>query len=172
MSELSEASIKIHESKPEDNDEILDEETEFVMFKVAEEEFGIDVKFVKEIIKMDVITRIPNSKLYLKGVINLRGGIVPIVDFAQRMGMDDIESDENHIMVLDINKKQIGLIVKSATEVVLLDKQNIKPAPAIITKKVKGEYISGVGLIDSRLIIILDLEIMFKDDQLIGTGQA
>ncbi len=134
------------------------DERQIVVFKLGKEEFGVDINEVREIIRMEQITKIPNTAEYIEGVINLRGGIIVIIDLARKMGLDAKEVDHNtRIIVIETGKNTVGMIVDSATEVLRLSSDQIEPAPAVITQRINSDYIEGVGILDERLLILLDL---------------
>ncbi len=133
-------------------------EKQLVVFDIAKEEFGVDINEVREIIRMENITKIPNTADYIKGVINLRGGIIVVIDLAKKLGLPVRETDKNtRIIVIETKNNTIGMIVDSATEVLRLNNKDIKPAPTVITKKIQSDYLEGVGVIGERLLILLDL---------------
>lgn len=131
---------------------------QLVSFKVGNEEFGVDILQVHEINKMTEITRVPKAPDFVEGVINLRGRIIPIVDLRKRFGMAPKEKDkETRIIVVDINGQTIGFIVDSVSEVIRLPQENVEDAPDLVTG-IDAEYIKGVGKMQDRLLILLDLE--------------
>lgn len=133
-------------------------ERQVVIFKLGEEEFGVNISEVKEIIRMETITKIPNTAEYIKGVINLRGKIIVIVDLAMTLGFPSKATDNNtRIIVIEIEDSTIGMIVDSATEVLRLSSNQVESAPTVVTQKISTNYIEGVGIIGKRLLILLDL---------------
>lgn len=142
------------------------DERQIVVFKIGNEEFGVNIMEVREIIRMEDITKIPNSSEFVEGVINLRGGIIVVIDLAMKMRLQTKESDKNtRIIVIETNKSTVGMVVDSATEVLRISGTNVKPAPEIITKKIDASYIEGVGVVDERLLILLDLaKVLGSDD--------
>ena len=162
------------ESNNDSNKESFDER-QLVIFKVGEEEFGVTINEVREIIRMEKITRIPNSPNYIEGVINLRGGIVVVVDLSKKLGLPRKEIDnDTRIIVIERDKNTVGMLVDSATEVLRLSGDKIRSAPSIVTKKIDVDYIEGVGILqkevrvkeddkvessekEQRLIILLDM---------------
>ncbi len=129
-----------------------------VIFNLGDEEFGVDIKEIREIIRMDKITPIPNTADYIRGVINLRGKIIVILDLAAKLGIhSDKPDDKKRIIIIETDKNTTGMIVDSAKEIMNLTSEHLKEAPAYITKKIDSDYIEGVGIIDERLIILLDL---------------
>ena len=136
------------------------EEQQLVIFKVANEEFGVDINDVKEIIRWEEVTRIPNSPPYIKGVINLRGSIIVVNDLSMKLGLPskDID-DDTRILVVEVKDNTVGMVVDSATEVIRLSGEKIQPAPNMIKENINTDYIEGVGLLDEkRLLTLLDLE--------------
>ena len=134
-------------------------ERQLVIFKIAKEEFGVDINKVKEIIRWEEVTRIPNTLPYIKGVINLRGNIIVVNDLAMKLGLPSKTVDDNtRILVVEVEKNTIGMIVDSATEVMRLSGEKIREAPSMITTNINHNYIEGVGLLDEkRLLTLLDL---------------
>jgi purine-binding chemotaxis protein CheW len=133
-------------------------ERQIVVFTLGKEEFGVNISEVREIIKMESITKIPNTDSYIKGVINLRGGIIVVIELAMKLGLDIKQSDKNtRILVVEIGNSTVGMVVDSATEVLRLAGNQVQPAPSIITEKINADYIEGVGILGERLLILLDL---------------
>ena len=134
------------------------EERQIVIFAIGNEEFGVNINEVREIIRIEQITKIPNTNPYIKGVINLRGGIIVVIDLAMKLGLPTKEADKNtRILVVDIENTVVGMIVDSATEVLRLGGEQIQPPPEIITEKINSDFIEGVGILDERLLILLDM---------------
>ncbi|MHC1576333.1 MAG: chemotaxis protein CheW [Methanosarcinaceae archaeon] len=132
---------------------------QLVVFQLGDEEFGVDVMQVKVIIRMPRITRIPQAPDYVKGVINLRGKINVVINLAKRFSQDSKEIDEHsRIIVVEVDTNEIGMIVDSVSEVKRIPRSDVEPAPAIITSKISEDYLRGVGKVDNRLLILLNLE--------------
>lgn len=142
-----------------DKVETVEESKQLVIFKLGDEEFGVDILQVREIEKLDQqITRVPKSPVFVEGVINLRGEIVPIVDLRKRFGLVVRQtSNEARVVIVDISDGQVGMIVDAVVEVIRLNVSAIEAAPPI-TRGVDAYFLSGVAKIDERLIILLDLE--------------
>lgn len=134
-------------------------EHQLVIFKIADEEFGVNINEVKEIIRWEEVTRIPNAAAYIKGVINLRGSIIVVNDLAMKLGLPSKEiDDDTRILVVEVGDNTVGMIVDSATEVLRLPEEKIREAPSMITSNINHNYIEGVGLLDEkRLLTLLDL---------------
>lgn len=139
--------------------EAVEESKQLVIFKLGDEEFGVDILQVREIEKLDQqITRVPKSPAFVEGVINLRGEIVPIVDLRKRFGLVVRQAgNEARIIIVDISDGQVGMIVDSVVEVIRLNVSAIENAPPI-TRGVDAYFLSGVAKINDRLIILLNLE--------------
>lgn len=133
-----------------------------VTFKIDNEEFGIDILSVETIIRMTEITKVPKAPEYVEGVINLRGSIIPIIDFRKRFNLKPREDGKNtRIIVANIDNKQMGFIVDSVSEVLRLPVSLIEPPPAIVAG-IEAEYIEGVGKLDDRLLILINIEKLFS----------
>ena len=128
-----------------------------VSFKLGSEEYGVDIAQVQEINRMVAITHVPRAPQFMEGVINLRGQLIPIIDLRTRFGMPRAEHTKNtRIVVTEIGTKRVGMVVDSVSEVLRLPVDQIEAAPDMITG-VDTEYIRGVGKIEDRLIVLLDL---------------
>ena len=128
-----------------------------VSFKLGSEEYGVDIAQVQEINRMVSITHVPRAPQFMEGVINLRGQLIPIIDLRTRFGMPRAEHTKNtRIVVTEIGTKRVGMVVDSVSEVLRLPSDQIEEAPEMISG-VDTEYIRGVGKIEDRLIILLDL---------------
>ena len=141
---------------------------QLAVFQLAGEEFGVDIMQVQEIIRMPGITRIPQSPGYVEGIINLRGKIIVVIDLDTRFNMDSKELDDNsRIIVVEIGETVVGMVVDSVSEVIRLPSSNVEPAPEMITTKIHADYLKGVGKIDERLLILLDLEKVLSEEEMV-----
>lgn len=130
---------------------------QLVSFKLGNEEFGIDILVVQEINRMLEITKVPKSPDYVEGVINLRGRVIPIINLRKRFALPERERDKaTRIVVVNINNRIIGMIVDAVSEVLRLPVNTIEPTPPMVCG-IESEYIKGVGKIDNKLLILLDL---------------
>lgn len=144
---------------------------QLVSFKIGEEEFGVDILSVQEINRMSQITKVPNTPDFIEGVINLRGRIVPVIDLRVKLGMIRKEhGKDTRIVVVELKGKTMGFIVDEVNEVLRISK-DITEAPPDIVGGVNSEYITSIGKLDDRLLILLDLEkiLSFSDLNLIET---
>ena len=142
-------------------------ELQLVVFNIGAEEFGVEIKKVQEIIRMANITEIPRAPTYVKGVINLRGRILVVISLNVIMGTGCREYDTNtRIIIVNIDNTIMGFIVDSVSEVLHLSSKDIEPAPPLITSKVRSEYLGGVGKLDGRLLILLNIDKMLNAEEL------
>jgi purine-binding chemotaxis protein CheW len=152
---------------PEDGDEtkIVDVTFQYIVIRLGEEQYGIDISYVNNIVRMQRITRIPKVAPYLKGVINLRGEILPVVSLRLKMGLDeDVFDKATRIIILKTeNEGQIGIIVDEVKEVVTLSEKSIEKV-SHDNKGEKANFLSGVGKNNGELISILDLNMISLED--------
>ncbi len=138
---------------------------QLVTFKLGTEEFGVDILKVQEINKMMSITKIPNAPTFIEGVINLRGKIIPIVDLRKRLGFRDQPYDKStRIIVVELDGLVLGFIVDSVSEVLRIPENTIEPPPSMVAG-IESEYIEGVGKLDDRLLILLELKKVFSSPE-------
>lgn len=144
----------------EENSEDL---LQLVSFNIENEEYCVDILYVQEIIRMVEVTRVPNAAEYVVGVINLRGKVLPIIDLRKRIGLSEKEYDKyTRIVVIEIGTKIIGFIVDKVNEVIRINK-NITEAPPSMVETIDSEFITSIGKLDDRLLILLDLEKLFEN---------
>ncbi len=133
---------------------------QIVTFFLADEEFGVDILLVKEIIRPSPITEVPNTLSYVEGVINLRGKVVPVVDLRKRLYLPISPQDKStRIMIIEMKDKITGFILDSVSKIITVPRDSILAAPDMITVGVDSEYILGVSRIkdeEDRLIVLLD----------------
>ena len=133
-------------------------EEQMVTFNLGTEEFGVEIMKVQEIIRIPAITRVPKAPEYVEGVINLRGNVIPVVNLRIRFGMPNIEeTDSSRIVVLQVGNKEFGIRVDGVTEVMRLDSDSIEPPPPVAVG-MDSHFIRGVGKMDDRLLILLNLD--------------
>ena len=150
----------------------MDKEIQVVGFRVGRETFGLPISIVREIIRVPEITSVPNAPDYIEGVVNLRGRIIPIVDMRKRFGEKSVEpSNKNRIVVVEVENRLIGLIVNSASEVLRIPPSEIE-APHIVFPEGELDYITGVGKLKGRLVILLDLKKILQSRELSGLEEA
>ncbi len=131
---------------------------QLVSFHIGDEEFATDILNIQGINRMMEITRVPNTPTYVEGIINLRGQVIPVVNLRKRLGFDHKEPDKDtRIIVVEIANRVIGFIVDSVNEVLRINSSITEPPPPMIAG-IDSEYITAVGKLDDRLLILLDLE--------------
>lgn len=130
---------------------------QLVSFHIGGEEFGLDILRVQEIIRVQQLTRVPNSPDFVDGVINFRGKVIPVIALRRRFGLEDIPHDkQTRIVVVEVRGTVLGFIVDSVSEVLRIPADTVEPPPRL--GKVDREYVSGVGKLDNRLLILLDVD--------------
>lgn len=130
---------------------------QLVTFTISSEEFGLDILKVQEIIRTMEITRVPRAPEFVEGVINLRGKVIPIVDLRARFGMESKSHDSHtRIIVVEVNSLIVGFVVDSVSEVLRIQSNTVEPPPPIVSG-IDSEYINGVGKLDDRLLILIDI---------------
>lgn len=135
-----------------------EENLRLVTFELSGEEFGVDIMQVSEVIPVPRITRIPQAPECVKGLINLRGKILVVVDLNKRLEFSSKETDSlSRIIIVEVKDIVLGMLVNSAKEVMSLPLSSIQPPPEMIKSKINAEYLRGVGKIGSRLLILLNL---------------
>ena len=140
---------------------------QLVIFQLGGEEFGVEIMQVQEIIRMPDITRIPQSPEYVEGVINLRGKIIVVINLDTRFDLNSKElDDDSRIVIVEVGDNVVGMVVDSVSEVLRLASSSVEPAPEIISTKIKADYLKGVGKLDDRLLILLDLERVLSDEEM------
>lgn len=145
-----------------------------VGFTVGNEEFCVDILKVQEIIRMMDITKIPNAPDYAEGLINLRGRVIPVIDFRRRFNLPPADYTNNEfrrIVVVDASGTTIGLIVDRVSQVVKLASEMVSPTPDTV-KGGSGECFHGIGRQEDKLLILIDVETMFQDGELAWVDDA
>ncbi|NUQ53334.1 MAG: chemotaxis protein CheW [Phycisphaerales bacterium] len=134
---------------------------QLVTFEVAGEEFAVDILAVQEINRMMDLTRVPQSPPEVEGVINLRGKIIPVLDLRKRFGFPTTERGEDtRIVVVEVQGRVLGFLVDKVHEVLRISSEIVEPAPAMVCS-INADFIAGVGKLNDRLLILLDLQKLF-----------
>jgi len=142
-------------------------ELQLVVFNIGDEEFGVVINQVREIVRLVEITRMPKAPKFIEGVVNLRGQIVSVMDLAKRLDIPSKPRDEDtRIIVIEIENNTVGMIVDSVSEVLRLPQENIEEVPALIETEVPEHYIRGVGKLKDRLLVLLDLDKVLTYEEL------
>jgi len=131
---------------------------EYLTFTLGEEEYGVDILKVQEIRGYDTITRMPDAPDFIKGVINLRGTIVPVVDMRIKFKLGKVVYDEFTVMIiLNLGRRVVGMVVDGVSDVMQLNPDQVRPAPEF-GGGVNTKYITGLGVLDQRMLILVDIE--------------
>ena len=142
---------------------------EFLSFTLGDEHYGVDILKVQEIRGYDAVTRVPDAPDYIKGVINLRGTIVPVIDLRLKLRLDEARYDAFTVMiVLNVDDRVVGIVVDSVSDVIPLNAEQIRPKPEF-GAAVDTRFISGIGTQDERMLILLDIETLLDTTDI---GQA
>lgn len=154
----------------------ITETVQYLTFKLADEVFALDVAKVREILELTNITKVPQTPDFMRGVINLRGSVVPVIDMRLKFSMSETEQTVNTCIIvveisLDGDITVLGALADSVQEVVEMEPASIEPAPHIGTK-MNTDFIKGMGKVDSRFVMILDIDKVFSSDELADLGQG
>jgi len=144
--------------------------TQYLTFRLGDEVFALDISKVREVLDFTTVTKVPRTPEFMRGVINLRGSVVPVVDLRLKFGMSKTENGVNTCVIItdvtvDGDTTILGALADSVQEVLDLDAEHIAPAPKIGTK-LRTEFIKGMGKRDDRFIIILDVDKVFSAEEL------
>lgn len=143
------------------NDSPLNEDKtgqEYLLFRLGEEEYGIDILKVQEIRSYERVTRIANTPAFIRGVTNLRGVIVPVVDLRLRFDLESTEIDESTVViVINLANRIVGIVVDGVSDVLALSAEQIRPAPDFSTT-LSTEYLIGLGTVEEKMLILVDIE--------------
>ena len=154
------------------SDRVISEDaSKYLTFKLAEEEYGVEILKVRELIGLMNITAVPRMPVYMKGVINLRGKVIPVVDLRLKFGLDEIEyTEQTCIIVVDVGQ-EIGIIIDAVSEVLDIAGDNIEPAPAM-GASVDTSFILGMGKVGDAVKILLDIDKVLTTDELVNAAQV
>lgn len=146
----------------------MGEEIKVIVFNLGNEEYGIEVEKVQTIERLMPITRVPKTYAFVKGVVNLRGVVIPVIDLRGRFGLPEAEyTDQTRIIIVAVNEMQVGFIVDSASDVIDLNSDSIDTPPEVVGG-VKAKYLRGVAKIDDeRLLVMLNLSEVLNKSEII-----
>lgn len=140
-------------------------ERQLVVFDLARESYGVDIGAVREIIRMQEITRVPRTPDFVEGVINLRGRVSPVIDLRKRFDLDaGEETRETRIVVVDVGGQDIGVVVDAVTEVLRISADAVEPPSSIIVGA-DSAYIVGIAKLEAKLVILLDIERVLSEEE-------
>lgn len=137
-----------------------------VVLKLQEEEFGIDIYLVREVLKLLPITALPNCDMFIEGVINIRGSVIPVIDLCRRFGLSEERTNDTRIIIVEISGEQVGLIVNEVTEVLMIPGEAVQPPPSRLAGS-HTELLEGVARCDDRLIILLKVENLLSSQEML-----
>ncbi len=136
----------------------IEEYLQYVTFKLKDEQYGVEVQKVQEIIRSLEVTAIPKSPDFMEGIVSLRGKVIPIINLRNKFGLPKVESDEeNRVIVVEVGGTMVGLVVDSVSEILRLSSRDIEPPP-YSARNLSDEYINGIGKVNDSLIILLDID--------------
>lgn len=139
---------------------------EFLVFTLGGEEYGIDILKVQEIRGYDQVTRIANTPAFIKGVTNLRGVIVPIVDLRIAFSQQEVEyNDSTVVIVLNLSQRVVGIVVDGVSDVLSLTAEQIRPAPEFAVT-LSTEYLTGLGALDERMLILVNIDKLLSSEEM------
>lgn len=165
MADLEREPIEPIEREDLEDAEIDEGTTNLVTFRLGSGEYAIDIMQAKEIIKMEKITLIPNAPYFVEGVINLRGNIIPIIDLKKRFNLEESEGDKNTgIIIAKIEDVDMGIMIDSVSKVVSMANSDIQPPPSML-QGIGQRYIKGVGKMEDKLLVVLDLDKLFTNEE-------
>ncbi|UCF99978.1 MAG: chemotaxis protein CheW [Spirochaetaceae bacterium] len=139
--------------------------SQMISFMVGEEEYGLDILRVKEVIRLREITRLPKAPSFVKGIINLRGDVIPIIDLRDKFGLEHQQyTAMTRVIVVDVDQKLVGMVVDAASQVVRIPADQIDPPPPIVGG-LSAEYVRGVGKLEERLVILLNIDRILTQEE-------
>lgn len=141
-----------------EEENFTDQEMQLVVFKLGREEYAVSILQVQEIKRMTDITRVPYTPSYIRGVMNLRGSVLPVLDLKRRLSLQPGEvTDDTRIVIVKVEEITVGLIVDAVSEVLAISHKNVESSQSVVSD-VAENYLDGVGKLDNRLLILLNLE--------------
>nr|WP_300307331.1 chemotaxis protein CheW [Halomonas sp.] len=141
-------------------------QSQFLIFSLGDEEYAIDILKVQEIRGYENVTRIANAPAFIKGVTNLRGVIVPIVDLRLRFALENAEyNSQTVVIVVNVGQRVIGIVVDSVSDVMALLPEQIKPAPEF-GATLSADYLSGLGSVGDRMLVLVDIERLLTSEEM------
>lgn len=147
---------------------IEEKDMKAIVFQLKDEEYGVDVHQVKSIERIQEITRVPRTPSFVKGVINLRGVVTPIINLRSRFDIEEAEyTEDTRIVIVHANDLEVGMIVDSANDVIDVPGNAVEPAPSVVGG-IDAEYLDGVAKLERRLLILLNLEKVLNPEEIIA----
>lgn len=141
-------------------------QNQYMIFELADERYGVEILKVQTIISYDEPSHVPNTPEFMKGVINLRGDVIPIIDMRLRFGLEPVEYDETTVViVVEIDEKKYGLIVDAVSDVKTIAKEDVQTNVDLQTN-IDSSYIQGIGKLEEQMIILVDIVRVFSKDEI------
>ena len=166
MSTKTEAAVPSESNDIDHSLESNSESQQFLTFSVGEEEYGVELMTIREIKGWTDPTHLPNSPNFMKGVINLRGAVIPIFDLRHRFAMGETNANEkNVVIIIAVEQKLIGILVDAVSDIVEVTKDKIRPAPKV-DSKIDEDFIDGLISVDDKMVVILNIDHLFDPETL------
>ena len=156
--QLSEIGSRALDAERDPKDQAMEQ---LVVMRLSEEDYGVDITHVREIIRMQSITEVPQAPPYVEGIINLRGSVIPVVDLRKRFDLKATESSETRIVVVDVNEHAVGLVVDGVTEVITVPASSIEPVSNLAAASLTSD-LRGIVNLPEKLIILINLESLLE----------
>ena len=173
MSENNRKAEAQDELLTDDDDNEDTQANKYLFFKIGKESYGVGIRYVIEIIELQTISMVPDLPDYVKGVINLRGKVIPIVDLRLRFDMEERAYDNRTcIIITEVDHILVGCLVDTVEEVMEILEKNIEPPPKFKTVSGRDQYISGMGKVGEAIKILIDVEKIVRDENLSGVALA
>lgn len=143
----------------------MDNNSQFVIFKLEDEDFGVEITSVREIIRPQQILKVPNAPRYIEGIINLRGRVHPVFNLRKKFHLPQKDFDEKtKIVIVNVSNMSVGFIVDDVSEILRIDEKDMEEPPNVVTGA-HHKYIKSVGKVGDRMIIMLDLDLILSDQE-------
>ncbi|NMA55662.1 MAG: chemotaxis protein CheW [Firmicutes bacterium] len=147
-------------------------ERQLVVFNLGQEEYGVDILQVREIKRLSEIARVPHAPDFVKGVINLRGNIIPVIDLHKRFDLGETEAtDESRIVIVSVQDITVGITVDAVSEVITLTKEALTPPPPLVAG-IEASFIEAIGKLKDRLLILLNMDRILGLDEVAATKKV
>jgi purine-binding chemotaxis protein CheW len=149
-----------------------DQLQQYVSFVLAGEEYGVPILGVQEIIRYETVTRVPQSSEFIEGVLNLRGQVIPVVNLRKKFNLEQRENDKStRIIVVEVSGRVVGMVVDEVSEVLQINRDQISPPPPM-GHSIQSDFISGMGKLNEKLIILLDINSILTEEEKVMVEQA
>lgn len=148
------------------------QERKYIVFKLLDEEYGVEVQQVRSIERMQQITRVPQTPEFVKGIINLRGIVTPVIDLRTRFGLgQETRTETTRIIIVAVDDMEVGLIVDAANDVIDIRQDAIEPPPEVVGG-IKAAYVDGVAKLEDRLLILLNLDKVLNSEEIMQLNES